>query len=123
MELRSSARSLDASESLRDIRTHLELSHDNCLPIIGANNDGQVGACATRLTLYLTEEEAHAIGVDAYLYFHSPVTMDVRRKQLTNVEPGAAVAVGASARLRKRLNVRAVKVLFMATLLMPACVW
>ena len=35
----------------------------------------------------ITEEEAHAIGVDAYLYFYSPVTMDVTRKQLANQEP------------------------------------
>jgi hypothetical protein len=35
----------------------------------------------------VTEEEAHAIGVDAYLYFYSPVTMDLTRKQLTNQEP------------------------------------
>jgi hypothetical protein len=35
----------------------------------------------------ITEEEAHAIGVEAYLYFYSPVTMDVTRKQLTNQEP------------------------------------
>jgi hypothetical protein len=34
----------------------------------------------------ITAEEAHAIGVDAYLYFYSPVTMDITRKQLTNVE-------------------------------------
>jgi hypothetical protein len=26
--------------------------------------------------------------VDAYLYFYSPVTMDLTRKQLSNVEPG-----------------------------------
>ena len=36
----------------------------------------------------ITEEQAHAIGVEAYLYFYSPVTMDLTRKQLTNVEPG-----------------------------------
>jgi len=36
----------------------------------------------------ISEQEAHAIGVNAYLYFYSPVTMDLTRKQLTNVEPG-----------------------------------
>ena len=36
----------------------------------------------------VTEEEAHAVGVQAYLYFYSIITMDVTRKQLTNVEPG-----------------------------------
>lgn len=36
----------------------------------------------------VSEEEAHSIGVQAYLYFYSLITMDVTRKQLTNVEPG-----------------------------------
>jgi hypothetical protein len=36
----------------------------------------------------VTEEEAHAIGVQTYLYFYSIITMDITRKQLTNVEPG-----------------------------------
>jgi hypothetical protein len=35
----------------------------------------------------VTEQEAHAIGVDAYLYFYSLLSMDVSRKQFTNVEP------------------------------------
>jgi len=34
----------------------------------------------------ITPEEAHAIGVEAYLYFYPLVTMDITRKQLTNVE-------------------------------------
>jgi hypothetical protein len=38
----------------------------------------------------ITEEEAHAIGVDAYLYFYPLVTVDLTRKQLTNMEPGPA---------------------------------
>ena len=36
----------------------------------------------------ITEQQAHAIGVDAYLYFYSLVTMDLTRRQLTNVETG-----------------------------------
>jgi hypothetical protein len=36
----------------------------------------------------ITEDEAHAIGVEAYLYFYSLITMDLTRLQSTNVEPG-----------------------------------
>ena len=35
----------------------------------------------------VTEEEAHAIGVDAYLYFYPLMTMEITRQQLTNQEP------------------------------------
>jgi hypothetical protein len=45
-------------------------------------------ATPTRAEPAITEQEAHAIAVDAYLYFYSPVTMDLTRKQLSNVEPG-----------------------------------
>ncbi len=45
-------------------------------------------------TAPITEQEAHAIGVDAYLYFYSPVTMDITRKQMTNVPAGKELGFG-----------------------------
>jgi hypothetical protein len=42
----------------------------------------------------ITEQEAHAIAVDAYLYFYPLVTMDVTRKQSTNIEPGKEFGKG-----------------------------
>lgn len=42
----------------------------------------------------ISPQEAHDIAVNAYLYFYSPVTMDVTRKQLTNTPPGKD-AIGA----------------------------
>ena len=42
----------------------------------------------------ITQQEAHAIGVHAYLYFYSLVTMDLTRKQSTNIEPGKEVGKG-----------------------------
>jgi hypothetical protein len=42
----------------------------------------------------ITEQEAHAIGVDAYVYFYSLITMDVTRKQFTNIEPGKELGKG-----------------------------
>jgi hypothetical protein len=42
----------------------------------------------------VTPEEAHAIGVDAYLYFYPLLTMDITRKQFTNIEPGKEFGKG-----------------------------
>jgi len=45
--------------------------------------------CRTGVThaqVTLSESQAHAIGVQAYLYLYSLVTMDVTRRQLTNVD-------------------------------------
>jgi hypothetical protein len=42
----------------------------------------------------ISEEEARAIGVDAYLYFYPLITMDVTRKQFTNFEPGKEIGRG-----------------------------
>ena len=39
----------------------------------------------------ITEQEVQSIARDAYIYFYPLVTMDVTRKQLTNVEPGKGV--------------------------------
>jgi hypothetical protein len=47
-----------------------------------------LGGAPTARAATITEEEAHAIGVDAYLYFYPLITMDLTRKQLTNMEPG-----------------------------------
>ncbi len=43
---------------------------------------------AAAQTPTVTEEEARAIGVDAYVYFYPLITMDVTRKQFSNHEPG-----------------------------------
>jgi hypothetical protein len=42
----------------------------------------------------ITEQEAHAIGVEAYVYFYSLLSMDITRKQFTNVEPGKEFGKG-----------------------------
>jgi len=43
---------------------------------------------------FATEQEAYAIGVDAYLYFYSLVTMDITRKQFTNSASGKELGKG-----------------------------
>jgi hypothetical protein len=42
----------------------------------------------------VTQEEASAIGVQAYLYFYPLITMDITRKQSTNIEPGKEIGKG-----------------------------
>jgi len=39
----------------------------------------------------ITEQEAQSIAADAYIYFYPLVTMDLTRKQLTNVERAKGV--------------------------------
>jgi len=46
---------------------------------------GLVSGAMAQTSDKISEQEAHAIGVSAYLYFYSLVTTDLTRKQLTNV--------------------------------------
>ena len=52
-----------------------------------------IGGAATS-AYAITEQEAQDIAVDAYVYFYPLVTMDVTRKQFTNLEPGKAIGRG-----------------------------
>jgi hypothetical protein len=42
----------------------------------------------------ITEQEAHSIGVDAYLYFYSLVSVDITRRVATNIEAGKEPGLG-----------------------------
>jgi hypothetical protein len=42
----------------------------------------------------ITEAEAQSIAVDAYVYFYPLITMDVTRRQFTNIEPGKELGKG-----------------------------
>src|SRR5262249_41533914 len=61
-------------------------------------NKSLIAALATLLSLLIvpalaetpavTEQEAHDIGVNAYLYFYPIISFDITRLYSTNVEPG-----------------------------------
>jgi hypothetical protein len=53
-----------------------------------------VAATSVRAAESITEQEAHAIAVDAYIYLYPLVTMDVTRGQFTNIEPGKELGKG-----------------------------
>ena len=42
----------------------------------------------------ITQQEAHDIGVDAYLYLYPLIMMDVSRRQMTNIEAGKMIGRG-----------------------------
>ena len=52
------------------------------------------GALAQGAPPAITEEAARAIAVDAYVYFYPLVSMDITRKQSTNIEPGKEFGKG-----------------------------
>lgn len=45
-------------------------------------------------TAQVSADEANAIGVDAYIYFYSLISMDITRKQSTNIEAGKEFGKG-----------------------------
>jgi hypothetical protein len=51
-------------------------------------------ARAQRASPAIAEQAAHAIGVDAYVYFYPLLSMDITRKQFTNIEPGKEFGKG-----------------------------
>src|SRR6516165_2833744 len=51
-------------------------------------------ALPTEAQSAITEQEAHAIGVDAYLYFYPLVSIDITRRVVTNVEAGKMPGFG-----------------------------
>jgi hypothetical protein len=51
-------------------------------------------AAPSRSHAAISEQEARAIGVDAYLYFYSLISLDLTRKQSTNIEAGKEVGKG-----------------------------
>jgi hypothetical protein len=70
-------------------RAILKLTLCLCLGVVAAPTALAQGTAPT-----ITEQEAHAIAVDAYVYFYSVMSMDVSRKQFTNIEPGKEFGKG-----------------------------
>jgi hypothetical protein len=63
------------------------MPHTTRAALFGAGLLAVLAAPAAAQTA-INEQEAHAIGIDGYLYFYPLVIMDVTRKQSTNIEPG-----------------------------------
>ena len=59
---------------------------------------------AARAADSISEQDAHAIGVQAYLYFYPLVTTDLTRKQLTNVVKSEGISC-AGEHVRQHLGI------------------
>ena len=57
-----------------------------CATLFSAALIGLATVSSARAQGAVSEQEAHAIGIQAYLYFYPIVTMDLTRRQLTNVQ-------------------------------------
>lgn len=69
----------------------MALSRSRKLPgasLVGAATIASIAFATAPLAQTPAPEEARAIAADAYVYFYPLVTMDLTRKQLTNVEAG-----------------------------------
>src|SRR5580698_2601568 len=60
--------------------------------LIGSATAGS--AIAQSAPAAITEEAARAIAVDAYLYFYPLISVDITRKQSTNIEAGKEFGKG-----------------------------
>lgn len=69
--------------------THMRLVLAGLFAVLFVSSPASVGAQSS-----ITEQDAHAIGVDAYIYFYPLLSMDVTRKQFTNVELGKEFGKG-----------------------------
>src|SRR5277367_1472709 len=64
--------------------------------LIGCATDktASMAPMETSAAASITQQEAHAIAVDAYVYFYPLITRDLRRKQSTNIEAGKEFGKG-----------------------------
>jgi hypothetical protein len=77
--------------------THIGLAVLSAIAVLGLSScatDQPAASTVQATDNIITPEAAHAIAVDAYLYFYPLVTVDITRKQSVNVEPGKEFGKG-----------------------------